>query len=71
MFRWLVDNYRTFLWAFALAVAVWISSVTSADPDQTRTLAAPVPIEIIGQSSNLVFSNTLQKEVDVTLRAPS
>ncbi|MBK7448322.1 MAG: hypothetical protein IPJ47_02400 [Anaerolineales bacterium] len=71
MFRWLVDNYRTFLWAFALAVAVWISSVTSADPDQTRTLAAPVPIEIIGQSSNLVFSNTLPKEVDVTLRAPS
>lgn len=71
MFRWLVDNYRTFLWAFALAVAVWISSVTSADPDQTRTLAAPVPIEIIGQSSNLVFSNALPKEVDVTLRAPS
>jgi len=71
MARWILENYRTFLWAFALAVAVWISSVTSADPDQTSTLNNPVPIQIIGQSSNLVFSETLPKEVDVTLRAPS
>lgn len=71
MIRWIVENYRTFLWALALAVAVWISSVTSDDPDQTRTLDAPVPVEIIGQSSNLVFSESVPKEVEVTLRAPS
>lgn len=71
MVRWIFDNYRTFLWAFALAVAVWISSVTSADPDQTRTLEAPVPVEIIGQSSNLVFSDVIPEEVEVTLRAPA
>lgn len=71
MIRWIVDNYRTFLWALALAVAVWISSVTSADPDQTGTLDAPVPVEVIGQSSNLVFSDTIPDEVEVTLRAPS
>jgi YbbR domain-containing protein len=71
MLRWIVENYRTFLWALALAVAVWISSVTSDDPDQTRTLTAPVPVQIIGQSSNLVFSNTIPKEVEVTLRAPA
>lgn len=71
MIRWIVENYRTFLWAFALAVAVWISSVTSADPDQTRALESPVPVEIIGQSSNLVFSETLPSEVEVTLRAPN
>lgn len=47
MFRWVVNNYRTFLWAFALAVAVWISSVTSADPNQMRALEAPVPIETV------------------------
>ena len=70
MFRWIADNYRTFLWAFALAVAVWISSVTSADPDQTRTLETPVPIEIIGQSSNLVFSESIPRDVEITLRAP-
>ncbi len=71
MVRWIIENYRTFLWAFALAVAVWISSVTSADPDQTSTLNNPVPVQIIGQSSNLVFSEVLPEEVDVTLRAPS
>lgn len=70
MLRWIADNYRTFFWAFALAVAVWISSVTSADPDQTRTLPSPVPVEIIGQSSNLVFSQSIPKEIEVTLRAP-
>lgn len=71
MFRWVVDNYRTFLWALALAVAVWISSVTSSDPNQTRTLDAPVPVEIIGQSSNLIFSNAIPKEVEIALRAPN
>lgn len=71
MFRWVVNNYRTFLWAFALAVAVWISSVTSADPNQMRALEAPVPIEIIGQPANLVFSESILKEVEVSLRAPA
>lgn len=71
MIRWIANNYRTFLWAFALAVAVWVSSVTSADPDQTRTLPTAVPVEVIGQSSNLVFSEAIVREVEVTLRAPT
>lgn len=70
MLRWIADNYRTFLWAFALAVAAWISAVTTADPDETRMLTAPVPVQIIGQASNLVLSNNIPKEVEVTLRAP-
>ncbi|MCQ3938814.1 MAG: hypothetical protein DPW18_17475 [Chloroflexi bacterium] len=70
MLRWVADNYRTFLWAFALAVAVWISAVTSADPDETRTLPSPVPVQIIGQASNLVLSSEIPTEVEVTLRAP-
>ncbi|GAB1472105.1 hypothetical protein MASR2M66_29830 [Chloroflexota bacterium] len=71
MFRWIAENYRTFLWALALAIAVWISSVSSADPDQTRTLNAPVPVQIIGQSTSLIFSAQPPKSVEVTLRAPS
>lgn len=70
MFRRIADNYRTFLWAFALAVAVWISSVTSADPDETRTLSSPVTVEVIGQSSDLIINSNIPKEVEVTLRAP-
>ncbi len=71
MLRWISQNYRTFLWAFALAMAVWISAVTSADPDETRTLDSPIPLQIIGQSPNLVLSNDIPKEVEVALRAPS
>jgi YbbR domain-containing protein len=58
MLRWIIDNYKTFLWALALSIAVWISAVTSADPDETRKLPYPVTIQKIGQSS------------EITLRAP-
>ncbi len=70
MFRWITKNYRTFLWAFTLAIAVWISAVTSADPDETRTLPAAVPVQIIGQSPNLVLNSRIPNEVEITLRAP-
>lgn len=71
MFRWASANFRTFLWSLALAFAVWLSAVTSADPDETRTLLNPVPVEVIGQSSNLVLGSDVPKEVEVTLHAPS
>jgi YbbR domain-containing protein len=71
MLRWITNNYKTFLWAFALAVAVWISAVTSADPDETRTLPEPVAVQIIGQSTNLVLASDIPKSVEVTLRAPA
>jgi YbbR domain-containing protein len=70
MLRWIADNFRTFLWAFALAVAVWISAVTSADPNEIRALPSPVPVQIVGQSPSLVLSGDIPKEVEVTLRAP-
>lgn len=70
MLRWISQNYRTFLWAFVLSIAVWVAAVTSADPDETRTLSSPVPVQLIGQDPGLVISNEIPTEVDVTLRAP-
>lgn len=70
MFRWLSANYRTFLWALALAIAVWVAAVTAADPDETRTLPAAIPVEIIGQDPSLVVNSEMPKTVEVTLRAP-
>lgn len=70
MLRWISDNYRTFLWALALSVAVWVAAVTSADPDETRTLSTPIPVEIIGQDPGLVVNGEVPKEVRLTLRAP-
>lgn len=71
MLRWIIHNYKTFLWALALSIAVWISAVTSADPDETRKLPYPVTIQKIGQSSDLVLGSTIPEQVEITLRAPS
>ena len=27
MYRWISENFRTFLWALALSIAVWIAAV--------------------------------------------
>ena len=70
MFRWIAENYRSFLWAFALAIAVWISAVSSADPDETRALRSAVPIQIVGQDPSLVINSGVPKDVKITLHAP-
>ena len=67
--RWFASNIRTFLLALVLAVAVWISAVTSADPDEVRTLSS-IPLEIIGQDSSLIMTSEIPSSVEVTLRAP-
>jgi len=59
MIRWIIENYKTFLWALALSIAVWISAVTSADPDETRKLPYPVTIQKIGQSSDLALGSNI------------
>ncbi len=70
MFRWISENYRAFLWAFVLSISVWVAAVTSADPDETRALSSPVPVQVIGQDPSLVISSAIPTEVEVTLRAP-
>ncbi|NWG05793.1 MAG: hypothetical protein HXY35_03790 [Chloroflexi bacterium] len=62
-------NLRTLLLAFVLAVAVWISAVTAADPDEVRA-PLTVPIERIGQDPSLVLTNEIPSVIEVTLRAP-
>ena len=63
-------NLRTFLWAFALALAVWVAAVTAADPDEVRAYPYPIKIQIVGQNSGLIVSGDLPQEVQVSLRAP-
>ncbi len=70
MLRWLATNLRTFFWAFILAMAVWVSAVTDADPDEVRAYPSPIPIEIIGQDPGLILTGEVPSQVEVTLRAP-
>ncbi len=69
--RWFARNIRTFLLALVLATAVWISAVTSADPDLVRIYPNKIPLEIIGQDPSLIISGNIPSNVEVTLRAPS
>lgn len=71
MFRWLATNFRTFLLAFVLAVAVWVTAVTSANPDETQLFPRPIPIEFIGQDPGMILtSGAVPQQIEVTLRAP-
>ncbi|MBM3126523.1 MAG: hypothetical protein FJZ87_15880 [Chloroflexi bacterium] len=71
MLRWISQNYRTFLWSLALSMAVWMAAVTSADPDETRVLSSPIPVQIVGQDPGLVIRGDIPDNVQLTLRAPS
>jgi YbbR domain-containing protein len=71
MFRWLATNLRTFLLAFALALVVWVTAVTAANPDETQVYPHPVPIEFIGQDPGLIMTGgAVPQQVELTLRAP-
>jgi YbbR domain-containing protein len=71
MFRWLATNLRTFLLAFGLALAVWVTAVTAANPDETQVYPNPIPIEFIGQDPGLIMTGgTVPQQVEITLRAP-
>jgi len=70
--RWVALNIRTFLLALVLAIAVWVSAVSAADPDEERRYPKSVPIEIVGQDPSLILTNDndVPASIDVTLRAP-
>jgi YbbR domain-containing protein len=68
--RWFASNLRTFLLALILGVAVWVSAVSAADPDQVLPYPRPIPIEIVGQDPTLVLTNEIPSTLEVTLRAP-
>ena len=70
MIKWIIENWRTVMWALVLSLSVWIAAVTAADPDEQRLFNRSVPIEVVGQDSDLVIVGEVPASVQVTLRAP-
>ncbi|MBT3336337.1 MAG: hypothetical protein HN855_04650 [Anaerolineae bacterium] len=70
MFRWLGKNIGTFFLALFLAIGVWVAAVNDSDPDEVLTYPAPIQIEIVGQGTDLLITNTYSKQIELTLRAP-
>jgi len=69
-FKWLIRNLSALGLALVLAVAVWVSAVTGADPDEVRPYPRPVPLEIVGQDPGLVIVNPAPETINLMLRAP-
>ncbi len=66
----LARNIRTFLLALVLGISVWVSAVSSADPNEVRTYPRPIPIEVVGQDPALVLISNVPQTMEVSLRAP-
>lgn len=60
----------TFLLSLALAVAVWISAVTSTDPVENRLYPRTVNVEFIGQDPSMVMTSVQNAQVSLRLTAP-
>ena len=68
--RRFASNIRTFLLALILGVAVWVSAVSAADPDEVLEYPHPIPIEIVGQDPSLILTSEIPETMIVTIRAP-
>lgn len=69
--RRLWSNLGTFALSFFLALAVWISAVVAADPNEECTQPNILSLEIIGQDPNMLVIGELPNTVSVRLQAPS
>jgi YbbR domain-containing protein len=70
LFYWLRKNLGTFLLALFLAVLVWISAVSAADPIVKNTFQ-PVPINVIGLSSDMLLIENKPTQARLTISAPT
>jgi YbbR domain-containing protein len=69
-FRAFTKSIPTILLSIVVSLTVWVMAVTEADPSETRTYPNPVPIEIIGQPTDLVITTELPESISLNLRAP-
>jgi YbbR domain-containing protein len=69
LFRWLFRNIGTLILALVLAIVVWISAVTAANPNVERTRT--VPLDIVGLDPDMLIVGNVPTQVRVALEAPS
>lgn len=67
--HWFGENFRTLVLAFIVAIAVWVSAVVAADPNEQHTLR-PVSLETIGGSPDMILVDPIVDQVKLTIRAP-
>jgi YbbR domain-containing protein len=70
LLRRLLSNLPTFLFAFVLAMAVWVISITQSNPTSQATYPRPVSVEVVGQDPTTVITDITPRTVSVTINAP-
>ncbi len=66
---WFGEHLRTLTLAFILAIAVWVSAVVAADPNEQHTLR-PLLLETIGESPDMVLVEPIPAQARLVIRAP-
>jgi YbbR domain-containing protein len=66
--RWLGNNLTSLIVSLLLAVVIWTSAVTSANPNSEVEMN--IPLEILQQSSDLAIVDVLPASVAITILAP-
>jgi YbbR domain-containing protein len=66
--RWLGSNLTSLVLSLLLALVIWISAVTSADPNVEVELS--VPLEIRQLSSDIAIVNAVPETVELKVLAP-
>ncbi|MFZ6028123.1 MAG: YbbR-like domain-containing protein [Chloroflexota bacterium] len=69
--RLLGKNLGSLLLSFALAMLVWFSAVTAADPNVERDYPRAININFEGQDPNLLIIQKTQTQVRLRLEAPN
>ena len=68
LMRWLGSNLTSLILSLFLALVIWISAVTSANPNVEAELL--LPLEVREQSSDIAIVDSLPQTVDLKVLAP-
>lgn len=71
MRRWLRDNLESLLFAFVLALSIWMAGVSAADPIEERVFPTAIPIRYTDPVDGLLVVGEPPKDARLTIRAPT
>jgi YbbR domain-containing protein len=66
--RWLGNNLTSIILSLLLALVIWTSAVTSANPNIEAEFT--IPLDVLNQSSDVSIVDELPETVSITLLAP-